>query len=322
MSNTGVTKNRRRALVFPREHGAWGLLLVPLATGAAAGRLAGGQLLPVAPLAFAALALFWLRTPVESWLGTTPVRAKPGVELRMVRRMALALTVVSGIALWHALRTGPAQALGWIGGGAAAAFLAQTFLKTARPARTAAQMIGAAGLSAAAPAAYVAATGQWSAMAGTLWIANWLFAANQIHFVHLRIHGSRALTRPEKLKAGRAFLAGQLALMALLALASGSPWFGWTAALAFVPALVRGFAWFAVRPAPLAIRTLGWTELAQSAAFAVLLIWGLAAAPLHVHAAVHGQHLPGNVSGIVARQELHRARHVFRRADALQRDGG
>jgi hypothetical protein len=234
----------------------------------------------------------------------------------------VALAIVSAIALWQALRMGLGPVLAWIGSGAAAAFLAQTFLKTARPARTAAQMIGAAGLSAAAPAAYAAATSQWSSMAGTLWIANWLFAANQIHFVHLRILGSRALTRPEKLKAGRAFLAGQVALIALLALASSSPWFEWTAALAFVPALVRGFAWFAAPPAPLAIRTLGWTELAQSAAFAVLLIWGLAAAPLHVHAAVHGQHLPSNVSGIVARQELHRSRHVFRRPDALQRDGG
>lgn len=37
-TTTGVTipqKARRRALVVPREHGAWGMLLVPLLTGAA-----------------------------------------------------------------------------------------------------------------------------------------------------------------------------------------------------------------------------------------------------------------------------------------------
>ena len=49
-SQTNLTipqRERRRALVVPREHGAWGMLLVPLATGAAVGLLAGGRVAPV-----------------------------------------------------------------------------------------------------------------------------------------------------------------------------------------------------------------------------------------------------------------------------------
>ena len=52
---------RRRALVFPREHGAWAILLVPLVTGASLGLLAGGRAWLLAPLSIAVLALFLLR---------------------------------------------------------------------------------------------------------------------------------------------------------------------------------------------------------------------------------------------------------------------
>src|SRR5690242_16476759 len=90
---------RRRSLVVPREHGAWGILLVPLVTGAAAGLLAGGGARNLALFSIAALALFWLRTPVESWVGATPVRARTAAELRLVRGASLILAGVAAVAL-------------------------------------------------------------------------------------------------------------------------------------------------------------------------------------------------------------------------------
>jgi len=36
-------RERRGALILPREQGAWGLLLVPLVTGAGAGLRQGGE---------------------------------------------------------------------------------------------------------------------------------------------------------------------------------------------------------------------------------------------------------------------------------------
>ena len=53
-----MASGRRQSLIFPREHGAWGILLVPLVTGASVGLLAGGRAWPLAPLSIAVLALF------------------------------------------------------------------------------------------------------------------------------------------------------------------------------------------------------------------------------------------------------------------------
>jgi hypothetical protein len=269
-------KSRRRLLVFPREHGAWGLLLVPLVTGAAVGLWSGGQIPPLTPLTIAALALFWLRTPVESWLGTAPIRAQPGPEIRLVRRTVAALAAVSLTALIWLFWEGRNWDLVWIGAVAALAFLAQAlFKKTWRSARVAAQMIGAAGLTSTAPAAYYVATGHLSSAAWTLWAANLLFAANQIHFVQLRIHAARAASRAEKFSAGRGFLIGQLLLVIAIGLACALRAFPWHGALAFLPLLYRGFAWFSRKSKPLAVRALGWSELAYAIGFGVLLVWGM-----------------------------------------------
>ena len=43
------------------------------------------------------------------------------------------------------------------------------------------------------------------------------------------------------------------------------------AAGAFVPVLLRGFAWFAKSPQPLVVRRLGWTKLMHAVALGVLL---------------------------------------------------
>lgn len=267
--------SRRHALAIPREHGAWGILLVPLASGAAVGLWDGGRGLPLVPLTIAALALFWLRTPVESWLGTSPMRAQPGDERRLVGRVVGALTAIAAAALLCLFWGGRNRDLLWVGGAAALAFGAQALLKKKwRSLRMAAQMIGAAGLTATAPAAYYLATGRLDATAGSLWAANLLFAVNQIHFVQLRIHAAKLVEPAERSEAGHSFLLAQGLLMVLLAAACVTGWFSWYMALAFVPALVRGFAWFVSNGGPLAVRRLGWTELALAASFGMLLAAG------------------------------------------------
>src|ERR1019366_7623189 len=52
--------------------------------------------------------------------------------------------------------------------------------KIGRAARMAAQMVGALGLTSTAPAAYYVVTGRLDAAAWALWLANWLFAGDQI----------------------------------------------------------------------------------------------------------------------------------------------
>jgi len=49
---------RRRALIVPREHGACGLLLIPLFTGVAAGFASAHRAWPLLGFTMAALSLF------------------------------------------------------------------------------------------------------------------------------------------------------------------------------------------------------------------------------------------------------------------------
>jgi YwiC-like protein len=267
---------RQRSLIVPREHGAWGILLIPLLTGGCVGFLAAGSARNFAPLGIAALSLFWLRTPVESWAGTTPVRVRTAGEMKLVRNAVLILAAVSIGALIWLFWGGRNRALLGIGAIAGTSFLIQAILKRAwQKARTVAQMIGAAGLTSTAPAAYYVATGQWDGNAWSLWAANLLFAVNQIHFVQLRIHAAQIKTAREKLLAGRWFLAGQFISIAMLASACALHLFRWYAAAAFLPILFRGSAWFAATPQPLAIHTLGKSELLYACAFGVLLVLGI-----------------------------------------------
>ncbi|HEU5337255.1 MAG TPA: YwiC-like family protein [Terriglobales bacterium] len=272
-SPLAVSHNRLRALVVPREHGAWGMLLVPLASGATVGLIRGGQSLRLGFFTAAALAVFWLRTPLESWLGTSPLRAQTAVERRLVLCYALLLSTFAAFMFAGLFWDGRSRDLLPLGAIAAFAFAAQAFLKKlSRGLRMTAQVCGAIGLTAAAPAAYCVVNGNFDATAAALWLANWLFAGDQIHFVQLRIHAARPQTIRERLRRGRAFLAGQTTLAAVLILAAKFTFLPWPALLAFVPVLARGMAWF-IRPAqPLAVRRLGWSELAHSLAFGMLLI--------------------------------------------------
>lgn len=268
-----VSRPRQRALVVPREHGAWGMLLVPLATGAAAGLMRGGQPLPLAIFTTAAMAVFWLRTPVESWLGTTPLHAQSAAERRVVLVFILFLSAIAGLMLAALFWEGRNRSLLPLGAVAVLAFVVQAALKKlSRNLRMAAQVTGALGLTAAAPAAYMVVTGRFDSIAAGLWLANWLFAGDQIHFVQLRIHAARAAGWKEKLQRGRLFFAGQFAMLLALAVAARFSLLPWWTLAAFLPVLLRGMAWFQGPPEPLRVRQLGWSELSQSVIFGLLLV--------------------------------------------------
>lgn len=253
------------------------MLLIPLITGAAVGLRNGGHGWPLVPLSITVLTLFWLRTPVESWFGAAAVRARSAREFALVRKAVLILSTVAVSALAWLFWGGRNAALLWVGGAAGVAFLGQALVKkNGRTGRVAAQIIGAAGLTATAPAAYYVVTGGFGRTAWSLWISNFLFAANQIQFVQLRIRAARAVTTADKVAAGREFLAAQLLLPVLLAAAAAEGFAGWLAVLAFAPVLVRGFAWFLEEGEPLAIHTLGKQELIYAGVFGVLLAGGMA----------------------------------------------
>jgi len=272
-------RERRHALILPREHGAWGLLLVPMVTAAGVAFRENSHILPVLLLLTAALALFWLRTPVESLLGTSAMRAQTKTERREVAIVIAGLSCVASLALGSLLWAGRNPVLWPIGIAAGLAFVGQGILKKlGRRARMLSEIVGTIGLTSSAPAAYYVITGKFGATAWMLWLANLIFAGNQIHYVQLRIHTARVEGWKNKLAHGWAFAFGQLAMAGVLVTAGMRGLLPWIALAAFVPLLFRGWFYFFQKPGPLQVRKLGWSELRQAIAFCVLFIGAFALA--------------------------------------------
>ncbi len=259
-------------MVVPREHGAWGMLLVPLAVGAVVAIGPNAHYRSLGLLVVAALALFWARTPLEAWLGTTPIKAHSTEERSKVLGVALLMGVVGAVAVARLLSAGYGQGLLLIGTISALAFLLQAVVKTlGRSGRMPAQVIGAIGLTATAAAAYYVTSGRLDRVGFLLWAANWLFAGNQVHFVQIRIRGSRAESIAEKARLAYGFLAGQVLLLAAILVGTGTGLFPKYTVIAFVPAIVRGLGWYVCGRKPLDVHKLGFSELRQALLFGALL---------------------------------------------------
>ena len=261
-----------KTMVIPREHGAWGMLLVPLATGAVVALRNGINGGALALFVMAALSLFWLRTPVESWLGTSAIKAHTEQERVFVlqddcwnRRAVRSMHRLAVVERPTSRAAADRRDCGL-------AFAVQVAVKKlGRKGRMPAQVIGAIGLTSTAAGAYYVATGRLDRTAIALWLANWLFAGDQIHFVQLRIRSSRAANMNEKLQQGSAFFAGQVALIGIILAACRFGVFPAAIGLAFVPVLFRGTLWFVRGRQPLDVHRLGFSELTQALVFGALL---------------------------------------------------
>jgi YwiC-like protein len=263
---------RKRALVIPREHGAWGLLLVPLFTGAVTGLAAGHRIVPLMLVTLCALSLFWLRTPLEGLLGTSVLKATTKEERSISLLASILLASIAATCLVALIWKGSNRWLLPFGAAAAFAILLQAAMqKLGRSARMPAQLLGALGLTCTAPAAYYVAAGKLDARAFILWAANWIFAGNQIHFVQLRIHSARAIGFAQKFAQGRYFFLAQPVLLIVLIIASLRRLLPSLAIIAFIPALVRGALWFFQTPRALDLKRLGWGEMVHGITFGLLL---------------------------------------------------
>lgn len=269
-----ISAKRRRALVWPREHGAWGILLVSLVTGAAAGFSSMTSFPRLFWLTLAAMAAFSLRTPVENSLPASPLRPRNPAEWRWVNAAIVIYALCCILALGMLWRY-RALALVWIPGVVASGLFAlQAVTKRAgRAGRLLGEIIGAFGLAVAALAAWAVAATRFGHEAYALWLMNGLFATNQILYVQLRIHETRDSSQSLLSKGKPLFLAGEILTIMVLVAAWRSSLVPGLAVLAFLPILVRGGVW-SIRsgPQPLKIHRLGKTELAHALLFGLLLI--------------------------------------------------
>jgi hypothetical protein len=218
---------------MPREHGAWGILLVPFATAVG---VAGVWNLPVTLLLISILCFYLART---SWL-------KQNHRWTVGLLAGSAACAVPLFVVWK---------LWWLAAfGAVAAPVA--FRKTTHS--VAMQLLAVAGLTLTAPAAWYAATGT---LEYRLWLLNALYFAGGVLYV--KMHVATAAARKPAGRLPVVIYHGALAAAAAL-------W--WPVGLAFLPAVVRAFVGAARVSPRLRIKRLGWTEVAHSLVFAALVI--------------------------------------------------
>jgi hypothetical protein len=269
-----VSPMRRRALVWPREHGAWGILYVSLISGAATGFSSITNLPRLLWLTLAGTAAFLLCTPVENNFPGSPFRARSSAEWRWVTAAIVAYALSCAFAVGMLWRDG-ALTLVWIPGVVGAGlFVLQAVVKRAgRVGRVLGEIIGAFGLTVVALAGWAVAAGRFGPEALKLWLMNGLFATNQVLYVQLRIHETRDARQSLLSRDKLLFLAGEVLTTVFLIAAWRASLIPGLAVLAFLPILVRGGVW-SVRSEvhPLKIHRLGKTELAHAILFGLLVI--------------------------------------------------
>jgi hypothetical protein len=175
------------------------------------------------------------------------------------------------VLLWNGNHSG----LLVLGAIAALSFGAQAVLRRlGRQFRLASQMVGLVGLTSTAAGAYYASTGRLDTIACMIWLANWLFAANQVQMVQLRIHNAKVEGFRQRLARGWKFLVSEVLTVILLVAFFYLQLLPKMSVIAFHPMLLRGAAWFFKKPRPLRVHRLGWTELGFALVFGVMFVSG------------------------------------------------
>lgn len=259
--------------VLPREHGAWGILLVPFLTAAGI----AGVFSPAVVLALLAVVLAFLaRTPLSVWLLPGAGHRQPALSAAQARRWTFfyggpaSLVGVVLVVVWRFedLLVLAALALGLF-------FLHLLELRRGGPRGWVAELLGTGALTLSAPVAWVAATGALDSNGLLVWLLNAAFFCTGLVYVKARI-GAVGAGRHSRVaapqNAARAVLFFHLVVVAFVAALIAARWASPLVILPFLVATARagwGTRRFGQR---FAVRRLGWNEVAHSLVFALLLV--------------------------------------------------
>jgi hypothetical protein len=262
-----------KKLLIPREHGSWGLWLLPLLAGAvvAAANNSGKSDWAILWFCAASAAAFLAYQPLEALLGISPIKTRTPEETQLAATWIILTGFVAFISAAQLVISGRGRVL-LFALLAAACFGVRMLFSKMRALRATRQVLGALALSSAAAASYYVISGKIDRTSLLLWAACWVFAAAQIEYVQLRMHSSNARSRAEKARAGwRLYLIHALLVLitAAAALTGHAPAL---LAIVFVPALVRLLVWTLSPAAKINFFALGFSELFQSVTFSSLLV--------------------------------------------------
>ena len=261
------------SLLVPREHGSWGLWLLPLISSAVVGCVYDphAALAPVLWFGLAAASAFLIYQPLESLLGLSLVKTRAQRQQRTALIWVIVFTIAAVCSVLELLHLQRFMVL-VIGVVASGCFGVRSLLGRSRRVRVLKQLIGALGLSSTAAGAYYAATGRMDRTALLLWLASWLFAIGQIEYVQLRLRSAQVRSRRQRAMNSLA-VSGFHVLVMSIAIAAGMAHAApLLLGLTFIPAVVRLAVWIVRSWRPLGVHILGISELAQGIVFNGLLI--------------------------------------------------
>jgi len=260
-------------LLVPREHGSWGLWLLPLITGAVVGYVFGphAALAPVLWFGLAAASAFLIYQPLESLLGLSLIKTRSQRQQRTALIWIIALIIAAVCSVLELLHLQRFLVL-LIGVVASGCFGVRSLLGRSRRVRVLKQLIGALGLSSTAAGAYYAATGRMDRTALMIWLASWLFAVGQIEYVQLRLRSAQVKSSRQRAINSLAVSVFHVLVMSIAIVAGMAHAAPLLLGLAFIPAVVRLAVWIIRSWRPLGVHILGISELAQGIVFNGLLV--------------------------------------------------
>ena len=248
------------ALMLPKEHGAWAMLLMPYLLGTLVADWGAGR--PSLLLLTSVLTLFTASRPLELALRERRSDAVVRLVLYAGLGSATGVFLMIGYQRWALL---PLAAT------AGAALGAQLLLRRRRLDRTwPARLVSIAALSAAAPAAYYASIGSLDHRAVALWLTAFLYSGASVFYVRLyyRPPTKRKTEAEEQARRQMAAYVGVTAIVMI-----GAAAFGWFpplgVAVMIPPALKLPVVWRKRDSRP-SLKQIGMTEIAYSSLFVVL----------------------------------------------------
>ncbi len=262
----------RTALRIPKEHGAWGMLYVPLASGGLVVWEGGWRFLL---LALSVTFVFIGREPLLAlWRARSKGREAEGAARLLIMYLALAAICAAPLVLvWRlygmlALGAAATGLLVWNAGQAAK-----------REERTIpTELIGIAGLTLTAPAAYYTGVMRWDLTGLWLCLANALYFASSVFYVRYRVvaaHGADA-AKLARVRSLCGFYHWGLAMIGVVVPFEGRALFYLAAAFAAV--VLRAF-YYLIRPAKtMVLRQIGRLEIVYSLVFLVFSVLAFRAA--------------------------------------------
>lgn len=261
-----------KRLLVPREHGSWGMWLLPGITGAAVGlALSGAHFGPALVWFFvAAASAFLIYQPVEALSGRSVLKARSPQEQHTVLFWIAAFAALAAVGVFELVRLERSLVL-IFAIVAFGSFALHALLGLGRSVRSLRQIIAALSLTSTSAAAYYVVNGKLDRTAWILWAASWVFAAAQIEYVQLRIWTAAAKSRPDKLKTGWEVYLMHFAMLSAAVATAAAHLVPAFLAVAFVPCVLRLGFWALSGPKKLDVFSLGFSELFQSVLFNSLL---------------------------------------------------